>query len=132
MHSFLIQPSKLDSNAVIDAGRLLDSMFETKYNKMEEGFSKCNDSCSLSNSMKSSDSLDDSKKKSCLIVLSKPDSSEHSLQRLVELNGWKSVVVLAGDDALRLLKIRNWGVVIIDNDLPSYSGVNCIARFRDW
>jgi DNA-binding response OmpR family regulator len=56
----------------------------------------------------------------------------HSLQRLVELNGWKSVVVSSGEDALRLLKMRNWGCVIVDNDLPFFSGINCIARFRDW
>ena len=130
--SFLIQPSKLDSKAVIDAGHLLDSTFETKYDEMEEGFSRCVDSNSNSLSYSAKSDSSDTQKKSCLIVLSKPDNSEHSLKRLAELNGWKSAVVFTGDDALRLLKIRNWGVVIIDNDLPSYSGVNCIARFRDW
>jgi DNA-binding response OmpR family regulator len=113
---------------VVEAGHLLDSKFEESFDAMEAGFTKCDDS--ISGSMKSESSSET--KQNCLIVENTPDDSVHSLQRLVELNGWKTVVVSSGEDALRLLKMKNWGFVIIDNDLPFFSGMNCIARFRDW
>ncbi|KAL9182304.1 hypothetical protein ACHAXT_012956 [Thalassiosira profunda] len=56
----------------------------------------------------------------------------HSLQRIVEKYGWRAVVVSNGEDALRLLKLRKWDAAIIDNDLPVFSGTNCLIRFRDW
>ena len=118
--------SYLDSKPVVDGGYLLDSRYEQSYDVMEAVCSKCD-------SLELSESSDNSKsKQNCLIVESNQDTGAHSLQRLVELNGWKSVVVSSGEDALRLLKMRNWGCVIIDNDLPFFSGINCIARFRDW
>lgn len=118
-----------DCKQVIDSGNILDSRYKESFNAMEAGFSKCADSVSGSADSESADLS----KPSCLIVEHVPDRDDvHSIQRFVELNGWKTVVVTSGEDALRLLKMRNWGLVIIDNDLPFYSGVNCIAQFRDW
>lgn len=73
-------------------------------------------------------------KHSCLIVSKESDPTMQCLQRIVEKNGWRAVVVKHGDgeDALRLLKLRKWDMVFIDNDLPIFSGTNCLARFRDW
>ena len=100
---------------------------------MELGFSKCTDSISMFGIKSESSSSElSASKQSCLNVESKVDSGIHSLQQLVEMNGWKAVVVRTGEDAARLLKTRNWGFVIVDNDLPKCSGVNCIARFREW
>mmetsp|Transcript_29583 Transcript_29583/g.54170 ORF Transcript_29583/g.54170 Transcript_29583/m.54170 type:complete len:1093 (-) Transcript_29583:158-3436(-) len=57
----------------------------------------------------------------------------HSIQRIVEKNGWRAVAKHgSGEDALRLLKLRNWDVAFIDDDLPVMSGTNCLVRFRDW
>ncbi len=59
--------------------------------------------------------------------------SERSLLRqIVDKSGWQVVAVKSGNDALRLLKMRNWGAVFIDNDLPLFSGSSCIVRFREW
>ena len=116
---------------VVDAGHLLNARFEESFAAMEAGFSKCSDSISGSN--KSDSSTDNSAKQSCLIVENKPSEDDvHSIKRLVELNGWKSLVVTSAEDAVRMLKMRSWGVVIVDNDLPFHSGMSCIARFRDW
>jgi CheY-like chemotaxis protein len=117
---------------VVDAGHLLDARFDESFDALEASFSKC-PADSISGSIRSeSSSSGNAAKPSCLLVENTPDDGVHSLQRFVELNGWKSVVVTSGEDALRLLKMRNWGFVIIDNDLPFFSGINCIARFRDW
>lgn len=99
---------------------------------MESGFSKCADSISASVKSGSSAS-DNATNPTCLIVENKSDEEDvHSIKCLVELNGWKSVVVTTAEDALRLLKMRNWGIVIVDNKLPFFSRVSCIERFRDW
>jgi PleD family two-component response regulator len=67
------------------------------------------------------------------IVLIVEHCTERSLLRqIVDKSGWQVVAVKCSDDALRLLKMRNWGVVFIDNDLPLFSGSSCIVRFREW
>jgi len=71
-----------------------------------------------------------SAKSSCLIVENSSDRS--MLRQIAEKSGWKVVAVRGGDDAIRLLKMRNWGIVFIDNELPLFSGSSCIVRFRDW
>jgi DNA-binding response OmpR family regulator len=54
------------------------------------------------------------------------------IRQVAEKSGWKVVAVKHGQDAIRLLKMRNWGIVFIDNDLPLFSGSSCVVRFRDW
>ena len=71
-----------------------------------------------------------SAKSSCLIVENKTERS--MLRQIAEKSGWKVVAVRGGDDAIRLLKMRNWGIVFVDNELPLFSGSSCIVRFRDW
>ena len=73
-------------------------------------------------------------KHSCLIVIQESEPTLQALQRIIQRNGWRAVTVKHGDgeDALRLLKLRNWDLVVIDNDLPIVSGTNCLVRFRDW
>ncbi len=66
----------------------------------------------------------------CLIVENTSDRS--IVRQIAEKSGFKVVAVRGGDDALRLLKMRNWGIVFIDNNLPLFSGSSCIVRFRDW
>ncbi|KAL7497558.1 hypothetical protein ACHAWT_006100 [Skeletonema menzelii] len=71
-----------------------------------------------------------SAKSSCLIV---ENTSERSmLWQMAEKSGWKVVAVRGGEHAIRLLKMRNWGIVFIDNELPLFSGSSCIVRFRAW
>lgn len=71
-----------------------------------------------------------SAKSPCLIVENTSDRS--MIRQVAEKSGWKVVAVKHGQDAIRLLKMRNWGIVFIDNDLPLFSGSSCVVRFRDW
>jgi CheY-like chemotaxis protein len=45
---------------------------------------------------------------------------------------WKVVTVHDGTDALNLLKIQNWDLVILDEELPRLSGSRCAMKFREW
>lgn len=66
---------------------------------------------------------------SCLIA--EPPSNS-VMKEAVENLGWCAVHVCDGEDALRLLKMRNWDAVFIENEIGSLSGTGCIARFRQW
>lgn len=126
---------------VQEAGVLLDLKFKQSRDALEAA---CHDaeirSDEGSGSSKSHDAVRSSSvsshstsfaKYSALIAM--PDEpSLHSLQRILQNYGWRTVVVSNGEDALRLLKLRNWDTVFVDNDLPVFSGSNCLIRFRDW
>lgn len=70
----------------------------------------------------------------CLIVAKETEPALQYIKRIAEKNGWRVVVEAHGDgeDALRLLKLRKWDAVFIDNDLAKLSGTNCLVRFREW
>lgn len=69
-----------------------------------------------------------------LLGLKDTEPALHLCKRIAEKNGRRTVVDSHGDgeDALRLLKLRNWDAAFIDNDLSTFSGTNCLVRFRDW
>lgn len=46
--------------------------------------------------------------------------------------GWKTVVVRSGEAALRLLQMRNWDAVLLDDTLPGLSSCGVLEHFRDW
>jgi len=123
---------------VLDASALLDARHKQSVkaileaaDRMERLNNSDDDRSSVSSQGQSSASDSFlSAKLSCLIVENTSDRS--ILRQIAEKGGWKVVAVKRGQDAIRLLKMRNWGIVFIDNDLPSFSGSNCIVRFRDW
>mmetsp|Transcript_27952 Transcript_27952/g.41280 ORF Transcript_27952/g.41280 Transcript_27952/m.41280 type:complete len:920 (+) Transcript_27952:162-2921(+) len=65
----------------------------------------------------------------CLIA--EPPSNS-VMKEAVENLGWCAVQVFDGEDALRLLKMRNWDAVFMENEIERLSGTGCIARFRQW
>jgi len=65
----------------------------------------------------------------CLIA--EPPSNT-VMKEAVENLGWCAVQVYDGEDALRLLKIRNWDAVFVENEIARLSGTGCLARFRQW
>lgn len=71
---------------------------------------------------------------SYLLDLKDTEPALHLCKRIAETNGWRTVVETHGDgeDALRLLKLRDWDAAFIDNDLSTFSGTTCLVRFRDW
>ena len=105
---------------MIEAAVFLDLKFKLSCDAMEaaaelaEARSDENGSKSSRSSV-SSAAMSTFAKHSCLIVTKETDPSLQSLQRIVEKNGWRAVVVKHGDgeDALRLLKLRQVGIVQI-------------------
>ncbi|GKY98632.1 hypothetical protein MPSEU_000819900 [Mayamaea pseudoterrestris] len=69
--------------------------------------------------------------KICLLAM-RSGSEAQNLEGLVAETGWHSCVTQDGEEALRLLKTRNWGAVIIDTELAELDGLKCIASFRQW
>lgn len=70
--------------------------------------------------------------RSVCLIAEESKSISQAMTRCLELKGWGVSVVTNGEDALRLLKMRNWNVVFISNQLPLLSSGTCIAKFRKW
>jgi CheY-like chemotaxis protein len=49
-----------------------------------------------------------------------------------ERKGWKAIIVNDGEAALRLLQMRNWDAVLLDDELPGLTSSRCVACFREW
>ena len=65
----------------------------------------------------------------CLIA---EPASNIVMKDAVERLGWHAVHVHDGEDALRLMKMRNWDAVFVENEISRLPGTGCVARFRDW
>lgn len=68
----------------------------------------------------------------CLIATDTQAMQFNPLPQQLESMGWKVVIINDGADCQRLLRLRNWDVVLIDDDLPQLAGVSCVAAFRKW
>lgn len=72
--------------------------------------------------------LDAPDQKVCLVV-----EASTVVSKLSEIAssaiGWKIVPVMDSDSALRLLKMRNWDAVLVDDDLGCS---RCVSIFREW
>jgi PleD family two-component response regulator len=66
-----------------------------------------------------------------LIATDKPTHA-NSLPSELESMGWKVATVYGAHDCLRLLQMRQWDVVLVDDDLSSGSGSTCVKAFRSW
>ena len=69
--------------------------------------------------------------KVCLIV-EEGNSISDIAEKVAEENGWKSIVVHNGEAALRLLQMRNWDIVLLDDELPGLTSCKVIENFREW
>ena len=69
-----------------------------------------------------------------LVCLIAEDSRSvtRTLVRAVEMRGWRASVVDNGEAALRLMKMRNWDAVFLDEQMPLLSGTSCLSCFRQW
>lgn len=68
----------------------------------------------------------------CLIATDTPTVKSSDVLHQLESNGWKVIVIHDGNDALRLLQMRNWDAILIDDDLPVIAGTPCVTKFREW
>lgn len=67
----------------------------------------------------------------CLVAEDSRSISK-AMIRCIEKKGWNTCLAKDGDEALRLLKSRNWDAVFMDDQLPLMTGSRCIAIFRKW
>jgi CheY-like chemotaxis protein/GAF domain-containing protein len=68
----------------------------------------------------------------CLIAVEKRTLEVEAVERAAQDKGWKSVTVNNGEDALKLMKLRNWDAILLDEDLPIVASTQCVSRFREW
>lgn len=119
----------------------MSSLLDTKHRKscdniqaLTEEFSEGSVGSKSSRSSKSSSNANSTfSKHSCLIVSKATDPSTPAIKRIADKVGWRVVISHGdGEDAIRLLKMRNWDAVFIDNELSILSGAICCVRFREW
>lgn len=67
-----------------------------------------------------------------LIASDVPTMKPHAAVGVFDQQGWNVEIVNDGAACLRELQKRNWNFVLIDDDLPDMSGVECINAFREW
>ena len=68
----------------------------------------------------------------CLVGIDNGKADIATLQSVSSKMGWKIVVVHDGEEMLRLMKMRNWDLVMMDESLPLLNGSQCVARFKEW
>ena len=68
----------------------------------------------------------------CLIAEDSSAALRANMKTEIDRAGWQAVFVNDGEDALRLLKMRNWDAVLLDEELSRLNGARCLARFREW
>jgi CheY-like chemotaxis protein len=90
--------------------------------------SKEGSSCNAEELPYDSKSTDDTRP---ICLIGEPEN-ENFMNDCVTQYGWRAVHVHDGEDALRLLKMRNWDAVFVANDISRLNGIGCVARFRDW
>jgi CheY-like chemotaxis protein len=67
-----------------------------------------------------------------ICLIGEPENENFIKDSVAQCGGWRAVHVHDGEDALRLLKMRNWDAVFIANDISRLNGIGCVARFREW
>jgi CheY-like chemotaxis protein/GAF domain-containing protein len=68
----------------------------------------------------------------CLVVSEGDTIDSRLVESVAESKGWKVVKVSDGESALRLLMVRNWDAVLLDESLPLLEAAQCVGRFRKW
>lgn len=68
------------------------------------------------------------------LVIARPQASNCTTEALRVLDdyGWMTETATNSTDALKFLKSRNWGAVVVDDELGPESGTACITHFRQW
>lgn len=91
---------------VMELSSLLDTKHKQSFDVLEAAFASREDNSIGSNSSNTSFA-----KHSCLIIAKETNPALHYLKHIVEKNGWRAILGKHGDgeDALRVLKLRNWG-----------------------
>jgi DNA-binding response OmpR family regulator len=65
----------------------------------------------------------------CLVASS---DFKDSMAKVFESNGWTCAIARDCGSAMKLLKMRNWDAVLLDEGLLPTSASNCAREFRQW
>lgn len=68
----------------------------------------------------------------CLIAADTASALSNLADKISQQKSWKAVAVGDGEAALRLLQMRNWDAVLLDDELTGLTSNQCISRFREW
>ena len=69
----------------------------------------------------------------CLVGIDREKAeTAKNIEASLSKQGWKAAMVHDGEEALRLMRMRNWDLVILDEDLPILQSTECVAKFREW
>ena len=67
----------------------------------------------------------------CLVGVMKSPNTGLMMDTIRDL-GYDVSLVHSGEDVLRLLKMRYWDAVFLDDELPGLTAPRCLDRFRKW
>ena len=76
--------------------------------------------------------MKDSIQRVCLVATDRPTVLPSEVFLELERAHWKIVVVHEGKDATRLLQMRSWDLVLIDDELEDVESTQAIAQYREW
>jgi CheY-like chemotaxis protein len=126
MDSFLSKPVTLDvakqlvkEEKILHASKLLDDVFDKKNVPESLNFATDLPVPGLETGL------------SCLIAEASKNVSL-MMSKAAKSKGWIAVFVEDGNNALSLMKSRNWNSVFISDDLPKLAGTQCIDEFQQW
>ena len=141
MNKFFSKPIKLDIiKGITSSEEVLSSV--TKIEELSKEIDETSDGIQSYSARDNNDRTDDSttstsskvEHSSGLVCLVAHDSVQNlnAISRCVEARGYRVCTVSNGEDTLRLLKMRKWDVVIIDEKMPLMAGTSCVVCFREW
>ena len=68
----------------------------------------------------------------CLVASAAPSLTSRDMVTHLEAQGWNVVFAADGINALRLLRMRRWDAVIMQEELPLLNARDCMNEFRTW
>ena len=82
--------------------------------------------------MSNSNSSSNEKRTPVCIIADDSISTCKLMKTAIERHGWRASIANNGEEALKLLKMRNWDAVFVDDEMPILAGMSCITQFREW
>eukprot|EP00934_Nitzschia_sp_Nitz4_P003579 Nitzschia sp. Nitz4//scaffold9_size221794//181306//185650//NITZ4_001375-RA/size221794-augustus-gene-0.173-mRNA-1//-1//CDS//3329561088//3569//frame0 len=129
------------STQIVEVGEKLDEIAKagtmmvvaTPNDEEADGPPGTNDTITSNNGTHNEKAQESTKKKFhfCLIGV-KPGTYTSDIEAVTTGRGWKVAFAYSGEEALRLMRIRNWDAVFLDEELPILPPIQCVARFREW
>lgn len=143
MDQFLSKPVSLKTlkelstcKKVLDSAKVLGEHFaqvqEVKLRTEREISKFCDRHDEEEDSLSNSNSSSNEKRTPVCIIADDSISTCKLMKTAIERHGWRASIANNGEEALKLLKMRNWDAVFVDDEMPILAGMSCITQFREW